>query len=150
MGTWGRDLASFQGLLHLQCLLTRSMQKQREKAWGILSRDLWPDRQMLSHLLLAAKWYTRLILHSVLATEMGQVPVRELHRVYETYLGWSHYSKRLLRQAWKYPAVTQSSRGVKRQHYLELHCLYHSYPTAVKLRTRQVGLTSPLEHVLIL
>jgi len=33
--------ASFPGLLYLQFLITCSMQKQREKAWGILSRDLW-------------------------------------------------------------------------------------------------------------
>ena len=52
-----------------------SMQKRREKAWGISSCDLQHNCQMSSsHLLSAAKWCTRLILHSVLATKMGQAP----------------------------------------------------------------------------
>ena len=53
----------------------------------------------------------------------------------------------------KYPAVTQLSRRAKRWHYLELHCLYHSHPSEIKLRTHislQVGLTSPLELLSIL
>jgi len=33
-------LASFPDLLHLQFLIAYSMQKQREKAWGILSHAL--------------------------------------------------------------------------------------------------------------
>ena len=55
---WGLEvgtLASFIGVLYLQFLIARSMQKQREKAWEILSRDLQLDCQMLSHLLLTAK-----------------------------------------------------------------------------------------------
>ena len=33
--------ALFQGLLHFQFLIICSMQKRREKAWGISSCDLW-------------------------------------------------------------------------------------------------------------
>jgi len=39
-------------------------------------------------------------------------------------------------QVWKYPAAMQSSREVRKWHYLELHCLYHSHPSVVKLQTR--------------
>jgi len=49
------------------------MQKQREKAWGISSRDPQHNLRLLSRLLSTAKWYTRPILHAVLATKMGQV-----------------------------------------------------------------------------
>ena len=38
------------------------------------SRDLWHDHYLSSHLLSTAKSCTRSILHSVLATKMGQVP----------------------------------------------------------------------------
>jgi len=68
------DLASFPGPLRLKFLITCGMQKWREKAWGISSRDPRHGRQMLSPLLSTAKWYMRPILHSVLATKMGQVP----------------------------------------------------------------------------
>ena len=49
------ELASFPGLLRLQFLIACSMQKRREKAWGISSRDPWHDRQMSSRLLSTAK-----------------------------------------------------------------------------------------------
>ena len=49
------DIASFPGLLRLQFLIACSMQKRREKAWGISSRDPRHDRQMSSRLLSTAK-----------------------------------------------------------------------------------------------
>ena len=51
-GHWALGIvASFPGLLHLQFLIACSIQKRREKAWGISSRDPWHDRQMSSRLL---------------------------------------------------------------------------------------------------
>ena len=41
---------------------------------GILSRDLQLDCHVSSHLPSIAKWHTRPILHSALATKMGHVP----------------------------------------------------------------------------
>ena len=82
LGAWTvpgkRDckVASFPGLLHLQFLIACSMQEWKEKTWGISSCDPWNDHQMLSRLLSPAKWYTKLILHSVLATKMGQAPAQ--------------------------------------------------------------------------
>jgi len=76
--TWSHvsqlHLASFPGLLRLQFLIACSMQKRREKAWGISSRDPRHDRQKSSRLLSTAKWYMRTILHSVLVIKMGQAP----------------------------------------------------------------------------
>ena len=42
-------------LLHIQFLITSSMQKRREKAWGISSRGPRHDRQMSSRVLSTAK-----------------------------------------------------------------------------------------------
>ena len=39
--SWKLWLASFPGLLRLQFLIACSMQKRREKAWGISSHDPW-------------------------------------------------------------------------------------------------------------
>ena len=51
-GHWALGIvASFPGLLPLQFLIACSIQKRREKAWGISSRDPWHDRQMSSRLL---------------------------------------------------------------------------------------------------
>ena len=68
------DLALIPGFLHLQFLITCSMQKRREKSWGISSHDPWHGCHMFSHILSTAKLYMRLILHYVLTTRMGQVP----------------------------------------------------------------------------
>ena len=53
----GYSLASFPCLLRLQFLIACSMQKWREKlkAWGILTRDLWHGHHMSSRLLPTAK-----------------------------------------------------------------------------------------------
>ena len=49
------EMASFPGLLRLQFLIAFNMQKRREKAWGISSRDPRHDHQMSSRLLSTAK-----------------------------------------------------------------------------------------------
>jgi len=53
--THASHVALFPGLLHLQFLIACSMQKRREKAWGISSHDPWHDCQMLSRLPSTAK-----------------------------------------------------------------------------------------------
>ena len=78
-----------------QFFIASSMQKRREKAWGILSRDPWHDRQRSSHLLSTAKWYMRPILHSVVATKMGQVPAESYTERMKHTQAKSHDSKRL-------------------------------------------------------
>ena len=88
-------LASFPGLLRLQFLIACCMQKRREKAWGISSRDLRHDHQKSSHLLSTAKWYTRPILHSVLATKMGQAPAESYTKSMKHTQAKSHDSERL-------------------------------------------------------
>ena len=124
-------LASFPGLLHLQFLIACSMHKRREKARRISSRNLQHNCQMSSCLLSIAKWYTRPILHSALATKMGQAPAGSYPERINHIPAIRHDSKRLLsdkrENTYIHIAVTQSSRGVKRWHYLELHRLYHSH-----------------------
>jgi len=88
-------LASFPGLLRLQFLIACSMQKRREKAWGISSCDPRHDRQMSSRLLSTAKWYTRPILRSVLATKMGQAPAESYTKRMKYTQAKSHDSERL-------------------------------------------------------
>jgi len=88
-------LALFQGLLRLQVLIACSMQKRREKACGISSHDLRHDRHMSSHLLSTAKWWMRLILHSLLATKMGQAPAESYIKYMKHIQAKSHDSKRL-------------------------------------------------------
>ena len=111
-------LASFPGLLCLQFLIACSMQKQREKAWGISWRDPWHDRQNVT-------------------------PPLNSQVIYETdlafcasYKDWQKGYRVTGVKIPKYPAVTQLSRRAKRWHYLELHCLYHSHPSVVKLQTQ--------------
>ena len=72
-GAW---LASFPGLLHVHLwfLIACSIQKWREKAWGIFSCDPWHNRHTSSYLLSTAKWCRRPISHSMLATKTEQVP----------------------------------------------------------------------------
>ena len=88
-------LALFQGLLRLQFLIACSMRKRREKAWGISSHDPRHDRHMSSHFLSTAKWWMRPILHSVLATKMGQAPAESYIKYMKHTQAKSHNSKRL-------------------------------------------------------
>ena len=121
-------LASFPSLLCFRFLITCSMQKWREKAWGISSRDPRYDCQMSSRLLSTAKWYTIPILCSVLATKMGLVPAES----YTKCVKHSDAIPRLKATApngyrvtgvkIKYPAVTPSSRGVAPT--ISLLCVY--------------------------
>ena len=68
--------------------------------------------------------------------EDGTSTSRELHQAYETYPGYKPGIQKATKwQVWKYLAVMKSSRGAKRWHYLELHRLYYSHPSAVKLST---------------
>ena len=129
------DLASIPGFLHLQLLITCTMQKRREKAWGISSHDPWHDCHMSSHILSTAKLCTRLILHPVLTTKMGQVPA-------ESCTEWKipRLKAITLKGCWVTSMKIPSSNAIiswckKRQHYLEFHHLYHSHPSAVKLWT---------------
>ena len=69
----GEVVDSFPGFLYLQFLITCSIQKRREKAWGILSCDPWPDCHMSIYFLKSQVMYET-ILHSVLATKLGQAP----------------------------------------------------------------------------
>ena len=91
----GTGVASFPGLLRLQFLIACSMQKRREKAWWISSRDPQHDRQMSSRLLSTAKWYTRPILHSVLATKIGQAPAESYTKHMKHTQATSHNSEML-------------------------------------------------------
>ena len=112
------------------------MQKQREKAWGILPCDLWHGRHMLSCLFSTATVLYEIDLAFCASYEDGTSTSRELHQAYETYPGYKPGIQKATKwQVWKYLAVMKSSRGAKRWHYLELHRLYYSHPSAVKLST---------------
>jgi len=65
-------IASFPGLLQLQFLIACSMQNGGRRPGE--SYHTICGCQISSHLISTAKWCTRLILHSVLATKMGQAP----------------------------------------------------------------------------
>ena len=91
----GWNVPSFPGLLRLQFLIACSMQKRREKAWGISSRDPRHDRQKSSRLLSTAKGYMRPILHSVLAIKMGQAPAESYTKRMKRTQAKSHESERL-------------------------------------------------------
>ena len=63
--------SSFPGLLHLQFLIT----KMEGKDWGIFLHDTRHGCHISSRLISTVKvMYTRPILHSVLATKIGQAP----------------------------------------------------------------------------
>jgi len=103
-------IASFSGFL-----ITGSMHKWREKAWGISVRDLRHSRHMSSCLC----W---------LCTKTGQAPAK-------SYTECMKHTKAILQrvaewQSWKYPA----SNHLENMHNLDLHCLYHSHLSMVKLR----------------
>ena len=129
-------LASFPGLPHLQLLIASSMQKRRGKAWGIFSRDTRHNRHKSSRFISTVKDMYETDLAFCASYEDGTSANWELHRAYEAYPGYKAWLQRAAEwQTWKCPAMTQSSRGAKRRHYLEFHPLYHSYPSAVLLRT---------------
>ena len=92
---------------------------------------------MSSRLISTVKSYTGPILHSVLAMNMGQAPTES----YTKHLhARSHDTKRMPSDKHENAQLSscgakQSSCGAKRRHYLEFHHLYHSYPSAVMLRT---------------
>ena len=145
-------LASFSGLLHLQFLIACSVQKWKEKAWGISSSDPRYNHHTSSHLLSIAKWCMRLILHSVLATKKGKAPAESYTERMEHTQAKSHDSKRLRSDKRENTQQWCNHFGAKRQHYLELHHIYHSHPSAFKLQTwkyLRVGLTSPLNMLLL-
>ena len=142
-------VASFPGLLRLQFLITCSMQKQREKAWGISSRDPRHDRQISSRLLSTAKWYTRPILHSVLATKMGQAPAESYTKRMKHTQAKSHDPERLQSDG-RENAQQWRNHLVERKDGTIWSC--SAYITAIPQRLSfepryvlQVGLTSPLE-----
>ena len=74
---------------------------------------------------------TRPILHSALATKMGQAPTESYTERMKHTQATRHDSKGLPSD--KRENAQQSSRGEKRRHYLEFHPLYHSYPSVVLL-----------------
>ena len=122
------QLASFSGILHLQFLITCSMQKRKEKVRGISSCDPSYNCHMSSHLLSTAKCCTRPISHSLLATKVGQAPA-------ESYTECMNVSR--LKAATLKGYRVQSSRGAKDGTiYLGLHYLNYGHPSAVKLQTR--------------
>ena len=150
----GNLLASFPGLLRLQFMIACNMQKRREKAWGISSRDPRHDRQKSSRLLSTAKWYMRLILHSVLAIKMGQAPAKSYTKRMKHTQAKSHDSERLQSDGRE---NTQQWRDhlVERKDGTIWSCT--AYITAIPQRLSfepgyalQVGLTFPLELVSIL
>lgn len=101
---------------------------------------------MLPCLISTVKSCTRRILHSVLAMKIGQAPTE----CYTEHIKHTQATK----DYWvKCPAMTQSSRGTKRRHYLEFHLLYHncialcSYASNPDMLHRQDLATSSLEHV---
>jgi len=149
-------IASLPGLLHLQFLIACSMQKkkQREKAWGILSCDLQHEHHMSSYLLSTAKWCTKQILHSILATKMGQVPAESYTKHMKHTQAKSHNSKSLLSDKcentqrwcnhlveWKDSTIWSSIA------YITVIPQQLSFKHGYLL---QVGLTSPLELVSVL
>ena len=81
---------------------------------------------VITYILSTAKWYTRPILHSVLATKMGQAPAERLSVWNMTRLS----DKRENSKQW-----CNIPRGAKRRHYLGLHCSYFSHPSATKIWT---------------
>ena len=58
--------------------------KTEEKELGILAHDPWHDRHMLPQLISTVKSCTRLILHSVLVTKMGQATPTESYTKHYT------------------------------------------------------------------
>ena len=144
-------LASFSGLLHLQFLIACSVQKWNEKAWGLSSSDPRYNHHTSSHLLSIAKWCMRLILHSVLATKMGQVPAESYTKCMEHPLATRQDSERLLSDKhentwqwrnylveWKDGTIWSCSA------YITAIPQWLSFKPGYAL---QVGLTSPLELV---
>ena len=147
-------LASFPGLLRLQFLIACSMQKRREKAWGISSRDSRYDRQTLSRLLSTAKWYTRPILHSVLAIKMGQAPAESYTKRTKHTQAKRHDSERLKSdgcentQQWRNHLVERKDGTIwSCTAYITAIPQWLSFEPGYVL---QVGLTSPLELASIL
>jgi len=131
----GSSLLPGQGLLHLQFLITCSMQKWK-KTLGNLSWDLQHNSDMLLHLLSTAigKWFMKPILHSLLATKIVQVPAES-------------YTKRMKH-------IQAKSHGEKKALFgvAPLICT-SSIPQRLSFKpgyVLQVELISPLEPVLVL
>jgi len=121
---------------------------------GISSRDPWHDRQKSSRLHSTAKWCMRPILHSVLATKMGQAPAESYTKRMKHTQAKSHYSERLQSdrrentQQWRNHLVERKDGTI---------CSCTAYITAIPQRLSfepgyvlQVGLTFPLELISIL
>jgi len=85
----------------LPVLITCSMQKWREMARRISSHYLQHNCHMSSHFLSTVKWCTRLILHSMLATKVGQAPAESYTKHMKHTKAKSHDSKRLLRDKYQ-------------------------------------------------
>jgi len=155
LGCWEEVwLASFPGLLRLQFLIACSMQNRREKAWGLSSRDPRHDRQLSSRLLSTAKWYTRPILHSVLATKMGQAPAENYTKRMKHTQAKSHDSERLPSdghentQQWRKLLVERKDGTIwSCTAYITAIPQWLSFEPGYVL---QVGHTSPLELLPIL
>ena len=81
------EVASFQGLLRLQFLIACSMQKRREKAWGIF---VTCSAEQLSNIIIPPL-NSQVVYETDLAFcasyEDGTNTSRELHQAYETYPG---------------------------------------------------------------
>jgi len=123
-------------LLLLQFLIACSMQKWREKAWGILSYDLQHDHHICFHT------------SSHQPSDIRPRPI--LHSVLHVATRWDKHQQRAMLSVWNIPrlkAMTPKGCRVtypavmaiictwsKSWHYLELHCLYLSHLSAVKLQ----------------
>jgi len=126
-------LASFPGLLHLQFLIACSMQNGGKRPGEFRHMIVaWLSNVITPPLNRQAIYKTDLTFCA--SYKDGTSASRELHRPFESYPSYKTWLQKAAEwQAWKYLAVTQSRR-VKRWHYLELHRLYHSHPSAIKLQ----------------
>ena len=134
LSTWAL-LASFPGLPHLQLLIASSTKTEGGGLGNLLT------------------WYAARPSYIVTPHIDSQRHVRDRSCIPCYLRRWDKRQLRATPSVWsvprlqgmtpkgcrvtnvKCPAMTQSSRGAKRRHYLEFHPLYHSYPSAVLLRT---------------
>ena len=96
------------------------------------------DSHMSSCLLSTAKWHTRQILHSLLATKMGQVPAESYTKRMKHTQAKSHDSERLQSDKREIPSSDTIIWWSEMTALFGVAPLkfYHSHPSAVKLRTR--------------
>ena len=80
-----------------------------------------------------SRTYTRLILHSALATKVGQAPTER----YTERMRLTQAIQAMIPKGYQVTNVkmTQNFSCSERWHYLEFHHLYYSYPLAVMFRT---------------